>query len=62
MNLPEQPREAESIAEEEMCIQNLVAETNNEIDDTKVDNDISASNDVICFIRFVYNNMLKQKT
>ena len=32
-----------------------------DIDDTTVDNNISAFNDAICFIRFVFNNMLKPK-
>ena len=42
-NLSEQVREAESIATVENCIQNLATErqTNNQIGDTTVDNDIS---------------------
>ena len=31
------------------------------IDNTAVDNDISAFNDAICFIQFVINNMIKLK-
>ena len=43
-NFLEQPREVESIAVGENCIQELGCrrQTNNEINDTTVDNDISA--------------------
>ena len=54
-NFPEQPREAESIAVRENC-RSLAAErqSNNEMDDTIVDNDISAFNDAI----FSYDSSL----
>ena len=58
-NFSEQPREVESIGK--TISRNLATErqTNNEMDDATVDNDISVFNDAICFIRFVFNNMLR---
>ena len=35
--------------------------TTTDIDDTTVDSNISAFNNVVCFIEFVFNNMLKPK-
>ena len=54
---------AENIAVGKTVFRNLAAErqTNNKMDDPTVHNDISAFDDVICFIQFVFNNMLRPK-
>ena len=48
-----------ALLEGKTVFRNLAAkrQTDNEMDDTTIDNDSSAFNDVICFIPLVFNNM-----